>query len=376
MIRIATFNLENLFTRPTAMHTATDSEGRKAIEDHALANSIVGKDVYSPEDKATLVALSGKYRWHELNQPAGALIQLQKIRGQLFRMPQGGPLSVAANGRKDWVGWFELLRENVSWEATYNTGRVIKEVNPDILITVEVENRPTLLRFNDQVLKTQFGFHYPHVMVIDGNDDRGIDLGIMSKYPIVAIRSHVDDRNENGFTVFSRDCPEYDILLPNNVRLVILPNHLKSKRSGNDEASRKRRVAQAKRAHSIAVSALARSAYVLIGGDLNDTPDSAALQELLVQGFDDVMSHPSYPADRPGTYNTGLISHKIDYLILSTALKARLQNTGIERRGSYHPHTSPLRHRHQSIRRGHRPPPRLGGFRFRSCIPGAGCPIG
>ncbi len=51
------------------------------------------------------------------------------------------------------------------------------------------------------------------------------------------------------------------------------------------------------------------------------------------------MSHPSYPKDRPGTYNTGTAGNKIDYLIMSPALQATLQQTGIERRGSYHPNT-------------------------------------
>lgn len=37
---------------------------------------------------------------------------------------------------------------------------------------------------------------HAHVMVIDGNDDRGIDVGLMAKagYEIIAIRSHVGGR--------------------------------------------------------------------------------------------------------------------------------------------------------------------------------------
>ncbi len=337
-IKIASFNLENLFTRPVAMNQDTDAAGAAAIEDHALANTIINKEVYTDSDKQTLIELSGKYKWHTLNPPKNALVQLQKIRGSLFRKPKNGPLEVVAKGRDSWVGWFELLTEDVSWKATYNTGRVIDAVRPDILITVEVENRPTLGRFNEQILKAHFGFSYKHFMVIDGNDMRGIDLGIMSQYPIVEIRSHVD-LPTNGGHVFSRDCPEYDIILPENKRIVIIPNHLKSKRNGDDTESRERRKLQADSAHAIALSALNRSDLVLIGGDLNDTPDSEPLQGLFNDGFTDVSSHPDYPADRPGTYNTGLAGNKIDYLIMSPALAGKLQTTGIERRGSYHPNT-------------------------------------
>lgn len=341
MIRLATFNLENLFTRPVAMSQETDEAGRQAIEDHAIASSIVSKDAYTPADKDILLELTSKYKWHYRNPPKNALVQLQKIRGKLFRSPRGGPVEVAVDGRDDWVGWFELRRKDVKWKATLNTGRAIREVRPDILITVEVENRPTLGRFNEQVLRGEFDFAYPHGMVVDGNDERGIDLGILSRFPIVEIRSHVDDPapGPGGGPLFSRDCPEYDVILPDGERLVILANHLKSKRNGNDIASQNRRQAQAERAHEIAVASLARSKLVLLGGDLNDTPDSPALASLFTDGFQDVMSHRNYPTDRPGTYESGLGRHKLDYLIMSPQLRAKLKDTGIERRGSFHPRT-------------------------------------
>jgi endonuclease/exonuclease/phosphatase family metal-dependent hydrolase len=339
MIRLATFNMENLFTRPVAMNQDNETEARDAIEDHAIANSIAAKEVYEAGDKAILLQLTEKYKWHYLDPPRSALVQLQKIRGQLFRDPHNGPVEVVAKGRNDWVGWFDLRREDIYWKATFNTARVIDAVKPDILICVEVENRATLDRFNDQVLRADFQFSYPHFMVVDGNDQRGIDVGILSRYPIVEIRSHVDDTGPDGRRLFSRDCPEYDILLPGGDRLVLIPNHLKSKRNGNDQATQTRREAQAQRAHAIALGALARSPFVLLGGDFNDTPSSQAMARLFTDGFQDVQTHPNYPMDRPGTYETGLPNHKIDYLIMAPALRAKLHDTGIERRGSYHPKT-------------------------------------
>src|SRR5262249_48248237 len=151
MIRIASFNLENLFTRPAAMDVS-GAQGAQAIEDHAELNAIVAKDVYSPADKKRLITLSNRYKFHALNPPANALVKLQKVRGALYRKPKNGPLEVVANGRADWTGWFELRRDDITWQATYNTGRVIDAVRPDVLITVEIENRPTLKRFCDQVL--------------------------------------------------------------------------------------------------------------------------------------------------------------------------------------------------------------------------------
>ncbi len=337
MLRIATFNLENLFTRPSAMSFASDAAGRQAIEDHAELNGIVAKDTYSAADKETLIELSEKYGFHLLNPPDDELIFLQKIRGQLFKKPKNQPLEVVADGRGDWTGWFELRREDIEWQATYNTGRVIAETKPDILIVVEVENRPTLERFCKQVLKAKFQSSYPHFMVIDGNDVRGIDVGILSRFPIINMRSHVDDTGANDGTIFSRDCPEYDFDLPGGKRIVVIPNHLKSKRNGDNQESQDRRQAQADRAHEIAKAALNRTDMVIVGGDLNDVPDSPPLASLFTDGFSDVSTHPNWPQDRPGTYDTGLKTGKLDYLIMSPQLKLKLQTVGVERRGSYHP---------------------------------------
>ena len=336
MLKIATFNLENLFVRPTAMKM-DDNVGKSAIEDHALASTIISKTNYTVGDKDQLLKLCQKYKWHYSNPPKTSLVQFKKIRGQLFTETKTGGLSITANGRGDWVGWVELLKEDMSWKSTYKTGRVINEIKPDILITVEVEDRPTLGKFNQQVLKSEFNIEYPHFMVIDGNDERGIDIGVMSMFPIIEIRSHVDDLNPNGEKTFSRDCAEYDILLQNNQRIVVIPNHFKSKRNGDNLQSLNRRILQAQKAHSIGMTALNRSQFVLIGGDLNDTPQSNPIKEMIKDGFDDVNSHPNYPQDRKGTYDTGLDNNKIDYLIMSPELRGKLTDTGIERRGSYHP---------------------------------------
>lgn len=199
--------------------------GQRAIDDHAELNRIIEKPRYDQADLRQLLKLEKRYRFAALDPPDAALVQLHTVRKNLYSRSRDGTVSVKAAGRADWVGWFELHREDVRWKAIYNTGRVVAEVDADIVVTIEVENRPSLIRFNEQVLGPHFGKAYPHVMVIDGNDVRGIDVGIMSRHPINAVRSHVDDRNPDGERTFSRDCPEYVIELGSGKRLVVLPNY-------------------------------------------------------------------------------------------------------------------------------------------------------
>jgi len=338
-IRIASFNLENLFSRPLALSDEPSASASQAVDHHAELNNIVAQASYSDSDKKRLLALDEIYRFSNLNAPANSYVLLNRVRGQLYSRSKTGVVSVVADGRADWTGWFDLRMGEVTWAATYNTGRVIAEVSPDILVCVEVESRPTLGRFNSQVLKAQFDHGYAYHMVLDGNDDRGIDVGILSRFPIRSIVSHVDDVTADGMRIFSRDCPEYLIELPSGQSILVLPNHFKSKRGGDSESAQAKRKAQADRAHEIAVDGLERTDLVLIAGDLNDTPHQPLFASLWQHGFEDIQSHPSYPTDRPGTYATGTASNKIDYLLMSPHLRATLLNTGIERRGSYHPGT-------------------------------------
>jgi endonuclease/exonuclease/phosphatase family metal-dependent hydrolase len=335
IVRIATYNLENLFRRPAAM--AIDGDiGQQAIDDHALASRITAKPVYGDADREALLALDATYHFSAPITPKNALLTLNTVRGQLFGR-RNGSVVVIPEGRAEWTGWFELPRRDVGWQAVLNTGKVIEAVRPDVLLCVEVEDRLALHRFNEQVLGALYDLRYPHAMLIDGNDVRGIDVGILSRYPIVGIRSHIDDVDGDK-RIFSRDCPVYVLRLPSGSQLVVCPNHFKSKRGGNDGAAQAQRLRQGSRAAQISREAEADiSPLVLVGGDLNDTPDSPAVQPLLAGGWQDVQSHPDYPTDRPGTFGTGLAGNKIDYLIMSPALKTRLVRTGIERRGSYHP---------------------------------------
>jgi endonuclease/exonuclease/phosphatase family metal-dependent hydrolase len=336
--RVAAFNVENMFSRPDAMASGLGTLGQTAIEEHAELNGIIDKESYSQSDEDRLLLLDQKYGFSALNSPANAFVFLQKIRGQLFSRSQAGVVSVAASGRADWTGWFELRRQNIAWEAIENTGRVINSLNADVLVCIEAENRPTLERFNVQVLDALFNSSFKHCMLVDGNDLRGIDLGLLSNHEIVSVRSHVDDRNTNGERTFSRDSPEYEILLPNGELLVVIPQHFKSKRGGNSAAAIARRKAQVTRALAIAQIALQRTPYVIVAGDFNDTPDNV-LNEFTMAGFEDIQGKFSYPNNRPGTFATGTAANKIDYLLISPQLVPKLINCGIERRGTYAPNT-------------------------------------
>jgi endonuclease/exonuclease/phosphatase family metal-dependent hydrolase len=234
------------------------------------------------------------------------------------------------------------VRDDLNWPAIENTGRVVDAVRADVLLTVEVEDRLSLERFNRHVLGETFpGAAYPYNLLVDGNDTRGIDIGLYSRQPILGVRSYSHVEND-GSRVFSRDCPEFDVDLGAGRTLVVLGNHFKSKGYGDPAYTAARRLQQAIEVKKIYDQALARSPFVVVAGDLNDTPDSAPLTTLTTStGLRDVMEHPTYvsgPDPRPGTYKSGNPkSSKIDYILLSPQLWNVVTAVGVERRGIWAP---------------------------------------
>jgi len=334
-LRIATFNVENLFSRPKVMNFPTWAQGQPYLDDYYRLNSLLNKEIYTPSDKREILKLLKRNRLDGL-RPQSKYFEFRDLRGKLLKRTKGKPTVVVANGRGDWLGWLALKQASVEDEAIRNTARVIAEVNPDVLVLVEVENRPALQRFHDQVLEPMLraaGLDpFPYPMVIDGNDERGIDVGILSRKPIERMRSHVAD-NIAGRPTFSRDCPEYYIELGGGRELVILPNHFASK--GSDRTGARRRI-QAARVLEIYRGLRADHEYVLVAGDLNDHPQGGSLDALLGDEMRDAMSLPMY-SGFPGTFRGATAAEKIDYLLLSPALASRVTQVNVFRKGFYAP---------------------------------------
>jgi endonuclease/exonuclease/phosphatase family metal-dependent hydrolase len=252
--------------------------------------------------------------------------------------PEGQPAGIGAAGRQDWIGWFELQREPVRETATENTARVIGLLKADILCVVEAENRVGLKRFNEEVIPKVGAAPFQHVMLIGGNDDRGINVGIMTRqgFEISLIRSHVDDADDKGL-IFSRDCAEYEVRTPQGNTLLLMVNHFKSKGYGKPAESAAKRLRQARQVRRIYDQRVAEGrSFVAVAGDLNETPDASPMDPLVREGADltDIMVHPKFLGDgRPGTHGNGTKSAKFDYMLMAPALSAKVTAGGIERRG-------------------------------------------
>jgi len=165
------------------------------------------------------------------------------------------------------------------------TARVLLEHKPDLVAVQEVENIEVLDRFNREYLKKHFRF----MMVIDGNDPRQIDVGVLSRFDIISIRSHRFEPPGSPPTgrIFSRDCLAVTVEPAPGLRLTMYVNHFKSKLptrypDGTVDDGSTKRARQAKRMAEIVKRDFpdGKGLYV-VAGDLNAGPREAALKPLV-----------------------------------------------------------------------------------------------
>ncbi len=343
-MRLATYNVENLFVRARALNLDDPGVARPILDKFAELNALFEEAAYTDDIKARMLKLLAELGVDKKND--SRYVILRENRGQLVSYTKLKGSRIVANGRADWVGWLEMKTDIVNGVATRNTAQVVRDVNPDVLAIIECEGRHALKEFSHQLLPSVGGQPFDNMMLIDGNDDRGIDVGLMTKrgYAIHWMQSHADDKTQGNEYIFSRDCAEFGVRTPKRETLWVLANHFKSKGYGTQETSNRKRWMQAEYVRRILERLAAETAsHIAVVGDFNDTPDSEPLKPLLKDsGFKDIATHPAFKSDgHPGTFGRASDKDKIDYILLSPALYERVTGGGVWRKGVWGPNKTP-----------------------------------
>jgi endonuclease/exonuclease/phosphatase family metal-dependent hydrolase len=181
--------------------------------------------------------------------------------------------------------------------------RIRDVINADVLAVQEVEHIEILRQFNHDFL----GNLYRDAVLVEGNDQRLIDVGILSKLPIGVVISHqtavhLDQLDER---VFSRDLLQVEILDDNRDKLFTLYNtHLKSHfvpfgtdpEEGVTEANLRRR-RQAEMISQIITRMERPDSRFVLTGDMNDPPGSPLLEPMLTVGNQPLVNALQDPAE-------------------------------------------------------------------------------
>lgn len=158
---------------------------------------------------------------------------------------------------------------------------MIRSVDADVLALQEVESRGYLQRFID-VLIPNMG--YRHLVHYEGNDNRGIDVCVLSRVPVGPVMSyrHLRFQDANGeWRKFQRDLLRVTLEPTGGESFEAWVLHLKSNHGGR-EAAEPIRIAEASKVRELIDEELMADpkAQFFVCGDFNDTYDSKTVQAL------------------------------------------------------------------------------------------------
>jgi endonuclease/exonuclease/phosphatase family metal-dependent hydrolase len=251
-----------------------------------------------------------------------------------------GTFRVATYNVENYLDQPTESRHNVKTpEAKAKIRESIKTINPDVIALQEMGATNALLELR-AALK-QDGLDFPfweHVQSYDTN----IHVAVLSKFPIVARRSHTNELfllDGKRFQV-KRGFAELDIQAATNFTFTLLAAHLKSHLATPEADETEERLGEAKVLRGIIDARLAKdpNARLVVLGDFNDEKDSAPAKEII--GLGKFKLTDTRPAERNGDnapgeppyfelrnvawtyfYGKNDTYARMDYILLSPAMK-------------------------------------------------------
>ena len=223
----------------------------------------------------------------------------------------------------------------------------MKEINADVIALQEVETRGYLQRFVD-VFLPEMG--YQHVVHYEGNDQRGIDVCIVSRVPIGRVVSHrhlTFQGPDGAWRHFNRDILRVELLPVDGDPFEAWVVHLKSNYGGREAAEpiRLAEAAQLRKLIDLRLRANPQADF-LVCGDFNDYADSPTLRAIVGDGTSGPVLRTLYdqvPESDRVTYNREPYREMIDFILCSPSMAERyvhgsyqILNGTLEQTGSDH----------------------------------------
>jgi endonuclease/exonuclease/phosphatase family metal-dependent hydrolase len=255
------------------------------------------------------------------------------------------------------------------------TANRIKRMDLDVLAVQEVEDIDTLRHF----VRDDLGGLYRYVVLIEGNDPRLIDVGVLSKLPLGGVTSwqYTPDPLNPDEPVFSRDLLQVDVMSADRRRrlFTVFNNHLKSHfvafnardPEAEQQRANERRQRQCRAAAAIIAAQTRPNGRYIVVGDMNDPPDSASLEPLVRRAQAQPVLRPERrDPDAPRAGQPTAAQQRLDRALQALRPTGRLHPHGpnlAQPDARRQEHRGVHRAPHQGRRRRQRPRPRLGGPR-------------
>ena len=120
-MRLATYNVENLFARARALNLEDEALARSILEMFAELTRLFEEPVYTDASKARMLQLLTDLGIDKRND--SRYVILRENRGQLLSYSKLKGSRIVAGGRADWVGWLEMKKKTSSTKSPRATPR-------------------------------------------------------------------------------------------------------------------------------------------------------------------------------------------------------------------------------------------------------------
>ena len=338
-MKIATFNIQNLFHRHTEMveleYEIKSEIWKEEFEILMLNTERTEENYIRMRELANLLGFhSGSYEPY---------LSLLNFDGSLHVKSSMKVMETRASYMTDWNGWTKLRSVPISKNSIINKAKVINEVNPDIILVQQVENRESLIQFHNSFFEENQSSNYEEIMHLQGNDGKGLGMGILLKkgYHLKSLKSFSNERDTDGSLLFNTDFQQYKIKTPENKTLYLLCCQL----AGENifDTLRKK---QAKKVAEVYTDLLSKGIEnIVIAGTLNAPSYADCISPIMELEVADVVKHQSFDvmADsgkdagyyRMGAYRMGVNIKQKDYLLVSPILYDKINACGMNRKGMW-----------------------------------------
>ena len=335
-MKIATFNIQNLFHRHADMieleYQMKTEIWSEEFEELKLKQEKKILDYTRMRELANLLG------FHKAsNEP---YLSMQNIEGNLLVKSSMKVMESEASYMTNWNGWTRLMSKPILKKAILNKAKVILDADPDILLLQEVENRESIIQFNESFFNKGQKSPYKEILHLQGNDGKGLGMGILLKegYHIKSLKSYSNERDTNGSLLFNIDFQKYKIKTPNKGIVFLLCCRFVDE--SNSDSLRKKQAIKVAEVYNDLIKK--GHTNVIIAGTLNAPSYSDSLSPIIDTGIKDIVKHESFSVVsdtgkdagyfRMDAYRMGVNIKQNDYLLVSPFLFEKLTNSGMNRK--------------------------------------------
>lgn len=338
-MKVATFNVQNLFHRDRSLMQRTTG---KCVSDWIAEFDTLLRMEKSSSNTERLKELSFLLGFDRTYQ--NPYVVMRKKAGELYLKGMNCSKELKSGELTDWNGWIKIQTVPIDQEATNHKAMVISEIDPDILVLQEVEDKQSLDEFNNAILPKFACETFSDSLIIPSSEGKGRDQALLLKngYRLESIKIHKMDDSEIG----TQELLEYEIQTPRAKSINLLSAYFYENKLDKESAF------EIRKAQAYQVSVIYKmlqmqgKTNIVIAGTLNAPSYCNSLAALLQEtDLKDISKNKTFNVDfdegkdatyyRMGAYRMGVNIKQQDYLLLSPELFPNVKDSGLNRKGAW-----------------------------------------